>query len=275
MQFPPAAPPRRPRRRVAERPPTAFVDVSGMRSRGRPVPASRVRAATTRARRSAQRSSAWCLGGRCALPTVWRRVCGSCATSQHWHRHTTQRRAGKPISTPSCALGRRYQGPRVGLLTYPGLSGTRARHAGSKRDHAGAFGERRRAGPLLHRRGCGRFVARRSRPSPRPRRALVPRPLRVGKPARATNPVPTCGVERATMRPILAAPRIVWGAPRRAGEPGGHACGVLWRYITRSWCRPEPPTAWIEVLMPDARTEVDGPRHRQHHGRRARSSAPS
>ena len=135
MQLPPAAPPRRP-----SSPSCRALRVSitsstsrGMRSTsGRPRPCARAWAATTRARRSARRSSAWCLWRPgCALfplPPCWRRVYGSCATSRHWHRHTTQRRAGKPISTGSCAKQIVPSwSPASASLTYPGHSAPSAR----------------------------------------------------------------------------------------------------------------------------------------------------
>lgn len=68
------------------------------------------------------------------------------------------------------------------------------------------------------------------------------------------------GVERATMRPILAAPRIVWGARRDAGEPGWvmHVASYG-RYINSVVVPPRTdPTAWIEVLTSTPVLEVDG-----------------
>lgn len=68
------------------------------------------------------------------------------------------------------------------------------------------------------------------------------------------------GVERATMRPILAAPRIVWGAHRDAGEPGWvmHVASYG-RYINSVVVPPRTdPTAWIEVLTSTPVLEVDG-----------------
>ena len=68
------------------------------------------------------------------------------------------------------------------------------------------------------------------------------------------------GVERATMRPILAAPRIVWGARRDAGEPGWvmHVASYG-RYINSVVVPPHTaPGAWIEVLTSTPVLEVDG-----------------
>ena len=58
------------------------------------------------------------------------------------------------------------------------------------------------------------------------------------------------GVERSTMRPILAAPRIVWGARRDGGEPGWilHVASYG-RHLSSVVVPPRSdPSPWIDVL---------------------------
>ena len=68
------------------------------------------------------------------------------------------------------------------------------------------------------------------------------------------------GVERATMRPILAAPRIVWGSRRDGGEPGWilHVASHG-RHLSSVVIPPRSdPSPWIDVLTSTTPIETDG-----------------
>ena len=68
------------------------------------------------------------------------------------------------------------------------------------------------------------------------------------------------GVERATMRPVLAAPRIVWGMRRDTGEPGWliHAASYG-RHVASVVVPPRTdPTPWIKVMTSTIPLEVNG-----------------
>ena len=68
------------------------------------------------------------------------------------------------------------------------------------------------------------------------------------------------GVERATMRPILAAPRIVWGSRRDGGEPGWilHVASHG-RHLSSVVIPPHTdPSPWIDVLTSTTPVETDG-----------------
>ena len=68
------------------------------------------------------------------------------------------------------------------------------------------------------------------------------------------------GVERATMRPILAAPRIVWGARRDGGEPGWilHVASYG-RHLSSVVVPPRSdPSPWIDVLTSTEPIETGG-----------------
>ena len=68
------------------------------------------------------------------------------------------------------------------------------------------------------------------------------------------------GVERATMRPVLSAARIVWGTRRDGGEPGWlvHVASYG-RYLSSLVVPPHTdPTAWIEVASATEPLTVDG-----------------
>lgn len=68
------------------------------------------------------------------------------------------------------------------------------------------------------------------------------------------------GVERSTMRPILAAPRIVWGTRRDGGEPGWilHVASHG-RHINSVVVPPRSdPSPWIDVLSSTRPLETDG-----------------
>lgn len=68
------------------------------------------------------------------------------------------------------------------------------------------------------------------------------------------------GVERATMRPILAAPRIVWGSRRDGGEPGWilHVASHG-RHLSSVVIPPHTdPSPWIDVLTSTRPVETDG-----------------
>ncbi len=206
------------RRRVAGAPGVYhFVDVSGLRSTsGRPRPA------LTRgqhARRSAkvQRMVMPLAAGVRSFPTA--SVLGACAGAArditHWHRHTTQRSTQAVISTGSCAKQIVPSwSPASVSLTYPGSAfGTRCtRHAGGKLMRALGAKTRR---PLLHRQA----VALRRSPFPALTAVMTPWCPRASSrsAARARDKLSAymAGVEpRDDDTPILAAPRIVWGARR-------------------------------------------------------------
>ncbi len=251
-----------------------FVDVSrgcALRQVGL-VLRSRV-GATTRARKR-PRSAHGVSGGRersFPLPPCWRRV--QAARHHAPGAATTQRQRRQANQHWVVRENRAINGPRRSLPHYYGRSApsARARHAGSKHDHAGAFGANAQAPSFIDEAVAASSLT----PGPyRGHDALVLGASSSQQPARA-NEHGTMGVERATMRPILAAPRIVWGARRDAGEPDGPAM-LYGRYINsvvvppdRSHCMDRGPDITTPVL------EVDGSRHEQHHDRRARSSAPS
>lgn len=68
------------------------------------------------------------------------------------------------------------------------------------------------------------------------------------------------GVERATMRPILAAPRIVWGSRRDGGEKGWilHVASHG-RHLSSVVIPPHTdPSPWIDVLTSTTPIETDG-----------------
>lgn len=68
------------------------------------------------------------------------------------------------------------------------------------------------------------------------------------------------GVERATMRPILAAPRIVWGSRRDGGEKGWilHVASHG-RHLSSVVIPPHTdPSPWIDVLTSTTPVETDG-----------------
>lgn len=68
------------------------------------------------------------------------------------------------------------------------------------------------------------------------------------------------GVERATMRPILAAPRIVWGSRRDGGEKGWilHVASHG-RHLSSVVIPPRSdPSPWIDVLTSTTPIETDG-----------------
>ena len=68
------------------------------------------------------------------------------------------------------------------------------------------------------------------------------------------------GVERSTMRPILAAPRIVWGTRRDAGQAGWivHVASYG-RHVSSVVVPPQAdPTPWIELATSTPPVETDG-----------------
>ena len=68
------------------------------------------------------------------------------------------------------------------------------------------------------------------------------------------------GVERATMRPILAAPRIVWGSRRDGGEPGWilHVASYG-RHLSSVVVPPRSdPSPWIDVLTSTEPVDTGG-----------------
>ena len=68
------------------------------------------------------------------------------------------------------------------------------------------------------------------------------------------------GVERSTMRPILAASRIVWGARRDGGEPGWilHVASYG-RHLSSVVVPPRSdPSPWIDVLTSTEPVETGG-----------------
>ncbi len=68
------------------------------------------------------------------------------------------------------------------------------------------------------------------------------------------------GVERATMRPILAAPRIVWGSRRDGGEKGWilHVASHG-RHLSSVVIPPHTdPSPWIDVLTSTTPVDTDG-----------------
>lgn len=68
------------------------------------------------------------------------------------------------------------------------------------------------------------------------------------------------GVERSTMRPILAAPRIVWGTRRDGGEAGWilHVASHG-RHMSSVVVPPRSdPSPWIDVLTSTQPVETDG-----------------
>ena len=68
------------------------------------------------------------------------------------------------------------------------------------------------------------------------------------------------GVERSTMRPILAAPRIVWGSRRDGGEPGWilHVASHG-RHLSSVVVPPRAdPSPWIDVLTSTEPADTGG-----------------
>lgn len=68
------------------------------------------------------------------------------------------------------------------------------------------------------------------------------------------------GVERSTMRPILAAPRIVWGRRRDAGEAGWivHVAS-FGRHLSSVVVPPQAdPAPWVELATATAPVETEG-----------------
>ena len=85
------------------------------------------------------------------------------------------------------------------------------------------------------------------------------------------------GVERSTMRPILAAPRIIWGS-RRDGEQPGWILHVAshGRHLSSVVVPPRSdPSPWIDVLRSTEPVDTGGMAATWPRGRRRRSCAPS
>ncbi len=238
-----------------------FVDVSGMRLR-RPACPALTRGQLLHAR--AQRSSAWCLWRPgYALPTASAlEACGSCATS-HWHRHgqLSVAQASQSVLSRSRSLS---GSPASVSLNYLALGPSARVH--TPRGQQAIMRARRRAktrSPSFIDEAVAASSLARSRGPTASRRAW----LRAAGSPRRTAP---------TWR--VPARRCASGSRRhRAGarRDGNRAASRMWRPMAlHQFGRgAAPPVPLHGSRSIDARTEVDGPRHRQHHGRSA-SSVP-